>query len=107
AVVGDGALAAGERRIVDDGRLLAAPGIDVAVDGIEAGVADAAGEPAPVNPGLRVERRRRLLEPVDVRGRFAPKALGIALPARVDLVIPARTSVHGAFPPSSPRKWRR
>ena len=105
AMVGDGAFDAGERRIVDDGRLFAAPGIDVAVDGIEAGVADAAGEPAAVNPGLRVERRLRLLEPVDVGGRFAPKALRIALPAGVDLVIPARTSVHGAFlhPPQRER----
>src|SRR4029079_9873011 len=41
AVIVDGALHPGERRIVDDRRLLAPPRHDVTVDGIEAGVADA------------------------------------------------------------------
>ncbi len=95
-MIGDGALYAGERRIVDDRGLLAAPGIDVAVDGVEAGVADAADKPAAVDAGLGIEHRFRLFEPVDVGRRLAPKALRIALPARVDLVITARTGVHNA-----------
>ena len=97
-MIGDAALYAGERRIVDDRRLLAAPGIDVAVDGVEAGVADAVGEPAAVDARLRIEHRFRLFKPVDVGRRLAPKALRIALPARVDLVVAARTGVHGVSP---------
>ena len=96
AMVGDGPLRAGERRIVDDGGLLAAPGIDMAVDRVEAGVADPVGKPAAVDAGLRIDRGFRLLEPVDVGRRVAPKTERVALPARVDLVIAARTGVHGA-----------
>src|SRR5438270_12954634 len=40
AMIGEGAFGAGERRIVYDRGLLAASGIDVPIDGIEAGVAD-------------------------------------------------------------------
>ena len=57
AVIGDGAFLPGERRVVDDRRLLAAPGIDMAVDRVEAGVADAADEPAAVDAG-RSDRTR-------------------------------------------------
>ncbi len=96
AMIGDGPLHAGERRIVDDRGLLAAPGIDMAVDGVEAGVADPVRKPAAVDAGLRVEHRLRFLKPVDVGGRFAPKAKRIALPARIDFMIAARTGVHGA-----------
>ena len=88
-VIGDGALGAGQRRIVDDRRLVAASGIHLAVDGIEAGVAHAAGKPAAIDAGLRVEGRLRRFEPVDVSGRLGPKAFRITLPARVDLVIAA------------------
>ena len=97
AVIGDGARYPGERRIVDDRGLLAAPGVDVAVDRVEAGIADAADEPAAVNSRCRVEDGLRLLEPVDGLGRLGPKTLRVALPAGVDLVIAARAGIHGAF----------
>ena len=97
AVIGDGALDPGERRIVDDRGLLAAPSVDVAVDRIEAGVADAADEPAAVDSRRRVENGFGLFEPVDSCGRLGPEALRVALPAGVDLVVAARAGVHGAF----------
>ena len=96
-VIGDGAFLPGERRVVDDRRLLAAPGIDMAVDGVEAGVADAADEPAAVDAGVRIEHGFGLFDPVDGGGRFAPKTLRIALPARVDFVIAARPGIHGCL----------
>src|SRR5580698_6350127 len=97
-MIGDGAFLAGERRVVDDRRLLAAPGIDMAVDRIEAGVADAADEPAAIDARVRIEHGFGLFNPVDGGRRFPPKALRVALPARVDLVIAARTGVHDAPP---------
>src|ERR1700728_3323684 len=79
-MISDGPLHAGERRIVNDRGLFAAPGIDMAVDRVEAGVADPVRKPAAVDAGRRL----------------APKTERIALPARVDLVIAARTGVHDA-----------
>ena len=102
AMIGEDALGPRKRRIVDDGGLVAAPGIDVAVDGVEAGVADAAGKPAAVNAGLGIEDRLRLFEPGDVLGRLRPEPFRIALPARIDLVIAARADVHWRFSPVSP-----
>src|ERR1700690_2145594 len=95
-MISDGPLHAGERRIVNDRGLFAAPGIDMAVDRVEAGVADPVRKPAAVDAGVRIEHGLRLLEPVDVGRRLAPKTERIALPARVDLVIAARTGVHDA-----------
>ena len=88
--VADGQLGVGDGRVVDDRRLLAAAGLDVAVDRVPAGVADAVGEPAAVDAGLGIEHGLRLLDPVDLGRRLAPEALRVALPARVDLVIAAR-----------------
>ena len=94
AMIADAALLAGKRRIVDDRRLCAAPGIDMAVDGVEAGVADAVGKPAAVDAGLGIEHGLGLFEPVDSGRCLAPKGVRIALPARIDLVIAARLGVH-------------
>src|SRR6516225_9329367 len=55
AMIGDAALLPRQRGIVDDRRLLAAPAQDVAIDRVPAGVADAAGEPAPVDAGIGIE----------------------------------------------------
>ncbi len=96
-MIGDGPFLVRERRVIDDRGLLAAAGIDMAVDGIETRVADASHEPAAVNAGRGVEHRFGLFKPVDVVRRFAPKGYRIALPAGIDLVIAARTGVHGAF----------
>src|SRR5262249_32904390 len=98
AVIADGALLTRKRGIVDDRRLLAAPAQDVAVDRVPAGVADAAGEPAPVDARTGVENLLWRLDPVDVPRPLAPQALRIALPARVDVVIAARAGIHGAAP---------
>ena len=100
AVIADGALLTRKRGIVDDRRLLAAPAQDVAVDRVPAGVADAAGEPAPVDAGIGIEHLLGRFDPVDVPRRFAPKALRVALPARVDVVIAACAGIHGAAPSS-------
>ena len=46
--------------------------------------------------GLWVKFHLRFFVPVDILGRLGPKALRIALPARVDLVVATRAGVHGA-----------
>src|SRR5208282_1378751 len=97
-VVGEGALGAGERRIVDDRRLLAAAAVHMAVECVVAGIAHAAGEPAAIDAGVRVEGRLRLFEPVEFVCRLRPKAFRIALPACVHVVIAARPGVHGVSP---------
>ena len=95
--IGERALLPGQRRIVDDRRLLAATLPHVAVDGVPAGVADAADEPAPVDAGIRIEHPLRRLDPVDLLRGFAPKPLRVVLPAGIDLVIAAPSSIHGAL----------
>ena len=85
----------GERRIVDDRRLLAASLHHMAIDRVPAGVADAAGEPAPVHAGIGIEHLRGRLHPVDGLYRLASEALRVALPAGIDLVVAARGGVHG------------
>ena len=97
-VVGDRALLGGERGIVDDRRLLAAALHHMPIDRVPAGVADAPGEPATVNPGGGIEHLLRRLDPVYGLRGLGPKALGIALPAPIDLVIAARAGIHGAAP---------
>src|SRR5262249_44583798 len=97
-VIADGTLLTRERRIVDERRLLAAPVQDMAVDRVPAGVADAAGEPAAVDAGIGIEHLLGRLDPIDVPRRLAPKALRVALPARVDPVVAARAGIHGAAP---------
>ena len=82
-------LRAGERRVVDNRGLIAASGVDLAIDGVEAGVGDAAREPAAVNSGVRIERGLGLFEPFKIGGRFGPKAQRIALPARVNFMVAA------------------
>src|SRR5262249_48861528 len=87
--VGDGLLGVGDRRIVDDRRLLAAAGFDVTVDRVVAGVADAVGEPVAVDAGARIEHRLRLHDPVDLGRGVAPETVRIALPASIVFLIPA------------------
>jgi hypothetical protein len=70
----------------------------MAIDRVPAGVADTVGEPAAVDAGRGIEHRLRPFDPVDVGRGLAPKALGIALPARINLVIAARRGVHGVLP---------
>ena len=95
--IGERALLPGQRRIVNDRQLLAATLPHVAVDGVPTGVADAADEPAPVDAGIRVEHPLCRLDPVDLLRGFAPKPLRVVLPASIDLVIVAPSSIHGAL----------
>src|ERR1700683_1494209 len=95
-MIGERALGARDRRIVNDRDLIAATGVDLAIDRVEAGVANAAHEPAAIDAGFRIEHRLGLFKPIDILRRLSPKALRVALPARVDLVIAARTGVHDA-----------
>ena len=70
------------------------PAIDVAVDRVVAGVADAVGKPAAVDAGVGIEHGLGLLDPVDGVRRLAPESGRVALPARVDLGIAAGCGVH-------------
>ena len=95
--IGERALGMGDGRIVDQRRLAAAATQHVAVERVVAGVADGAGEPAAVDAALGIEHGLRRLDPVDVSRGFAPEALRIAQPTRINLVIAARAGVHGMF----------
>ncbi len=81
--VADLADAAGDGAVVDDRRLLAAAGRNVAIDGIEAGVEHAAGEPARRGLGAVVEHLGSGPVPLQRRGGFAPETLGIGKRPRV------------------------
>ena len=106
AAVGEALHLAGDGGIVDQRRLVIAPGGDVAVERVVAGVATAAGEPAPVNTGMAIEDLLGPLVPVDGRRRLAPEHLRVALPMRIDVVIAARAGVHRRFPSfNQPSPW--
>jgi hypothetical protein len=68
------------------------------VDGIVAGVAEGADEPAAIGPGARVEHRVGGLDPVDLPRGFLPEAARIGGPARVNLMVAALGRRHGDFP---------
>ncbi len=87
--------AAGQRRIVDQRHLVAAPTSDMAVERVVAGVDHGAGEPAPILAHGGIEHLFRRLDPVDFARRLGPKALGIGQRTGMDLVIPAALDIHG------------
>ena len=92
--IGDPGLGAGDRAVVDDRHLVAAPASDVPVDGVPAAV-----EPPVRKPFVEVfsgfeERLRRLLVPVDRLGQLHPVALGIVLPALIYLGIAHDRLLH-------------
>ncbi len=93
--VADRLLRSGDRRIVDDRGLVGAPGLDMAIDRVVAGIADSADEPAAIDPGQRIEHLCGALDPVDVARRLAPEALGVLEGSPIDLVIAARAGGHG------------
>src|SRR5262249_22842786 len=98
APVGEGLHRVGDRRIVDQRQLFVAPGKHMTIEGVVAGVATGAGEPAPVDAGLPIEDLFWLLVPIDVLSRLAPEAFRIALPTRIDVLIAAGADVHRASP---------
>ncbi len=85
--IGDRALRAGDSAVVDDGGLLAAAAIDMAVHGVVAGIADAVDEPPTVGFDVRTVCLGRRREPVDIGGRRLPKSDQVRLPAVVDFAI--------------------
>ena len=87
--VGDGAFRAGDGGIVDDGGLISAPGLHMAVHAVVAGVALRSGEPAAIDAHVRIENLVPGFDPVNLLRRFAPESLWIGLPAFIDLVIAA------------------
>ncbi len=108
AAVSEGLLGIGDGGIVDQRGLVVAAREAMAVERVVAGVAHGAGEPAAVVAGLGVEYFFRRLVPVDLLRRLAPEAFRVALPARVNVVVPARASVHGLSPGLMifwPRLW--
>ena len=92
--IGKGLRLAGDRRIVDQRRLVVAPIGDMAVERVVAGVGDAAGKPAAIDAGGLVEDLLGLLVPVDRKRGLAPETLRVALPARVNVMIAACRRVH-------------
>ena len=85
--IGHGRRVAGDRRVIDDRLLLAAPGRDMTVDGIVAGVHLAIGKPA-MKRGLRgIQSLGRRLVPVDGLGSLHPECLDIRLRGRVKIPV--------------------
>src|SRR5262245_1814208 len=75
----------------------------MAIDRVPAGVADAADEPAAVDIGGRAEHSLRRLDPIDRARSLRPKALRVALPVCVDLMV---ASLHRSLPRSTrPPLW--
>ena len=72
-------------------------GMDVAIDGIPAGVAQRARKPMAVDAGLRIKHLLRRLDPVDLARRLAPKTVRIGKRTPVDLVVAAGAHVHGVL----------
>jgi hypothetical protein len=87
--IAEGALHPGERGVVDQRRLIAAPGRHVPVDRVMAGVAGRTHEPAAVDAGARIEHALGRLIPVDGARGLTPKAFRVALRAGVDVVVAA------------------
>jgi hypothetical protein len=94
--IGDGALRACDRAVVDQ-RSLIATGGHMPVDGVVAGVAERAGEPAAIGARGWVENRVGGLDPVDLPRGFLPKTYRIGRPARIDLMVAALGRQHGDF----------
>jgi len=96
--VADGALGTGHRAVIDQSRLVAAH-CDMAIDGVVAGIAGRALEPAAIGAGLCIEDMVRRLVPVDRLCGPGPEGLRILLPAFVELRIGAlRDSGHRFHP---------
>ena len=95
-VIGERALLASQRRIVNDRRLFAAALHYMAVDRVPARIADTADEPAPVDAGIGIEHLLRRLDPVDLLRGFTPKTLRVVLAAGIDLVVAAPSGIHGS-----------
>ena len=95
--IGDRRLRSGDRQVVEDRPPVAVARLDVAVDGVPAGVAHAVGEPAVEGGAAVVERLDGGSDPVDRFGRLHPEALGIGLPAVVDVPVCGHVPLRRLF----------
>src|SRR6056297_4220199 len=86
--IGDLVHRAGDRAVIDDRNLAAAPGLDMAVDGVPAGVGLAVGEPFIEVVTDLEQRLAGLFVPVDRLGGLHPEPFRIRLPALIDVLIP-------------------
>ncbi len=87
--IGDGALGRGDRAVVIERGLVAATGLDMPVERVEAGVAARVGEPAAVDAALGVENALRRPYPRDLARGLGPEGLRIGAPAIIGLPIAA------------------
>ena len=88
--IADAADGVGHRAVIDDRGLVAAALLDMAIDGVVAGVELAAGEPAVERRPAVVEHRVPRLRPVNVGGGLGPEGLRVVAPGAVDLVVATR-----------------
>ena len=77
-----------DRAVVDQGDLIGAPALDMAVEAVVGRVALGTAEPASVDALGGIEHRVPTLEPVNVFGGCRPECLRVALPVVVNRVIP-------------------
>ncbi len=94
AAVGEGLHGVGDRRVVNQRRLVIAAGEHMTIERVVAGVAGGPAEPAAIDAGVLVEDLLRLFKPVNIRRGFCPEHLRAPLPMRIHLVITARPGVH-------------
>jgi hypothetical protein len=85
--IGEALLRAGDRRIVDQRRLLGAAAIDVAVERVVAGIELAALEPAVERRIGRIEHLVPALRPVDRLGLLGPESLRVFQRARMQRAV--------------------
>src|SRR5262249_24885921 len=76
--------------VIDERELLATPALDMAIQGVEAGVEPAAPEPPVVGRPRVVQDLVPSPDPVDIFCRGGPESLGVAHRPLVDLFVSAR-----------------
>ena len=86
---------AGDRAVVDEGRLIGPAAVHVTVERVVARVEDSAREPAVERRIGVVEDLVPLLHPVDVLGHLAPEAVGVAEGSGMGLFVAVG---HGLLP---------
>ena len=89
--IGDGPLGRGDRAVVIERRLIAAAGFDMAVERVKAGVAARVGEPAAIDPRIRIEDHLGRARPGDLARGFGPKRLRIGAPLVIGLPVAAHS----------------
>ncbi len=86
--VGEALFCAGERAVIDKRRPRTIARLDMAIDGVEAGIAEGADEPAVETVDLGIDLVPRL-DPIDLARGLGPVLFGIGLPALIGLRVVA------------------